>query len=99
MKTRPNRFPDKTVNESKIYSINWAPELKTDSVGSIAWSSDQGGLTFSGQSTTGAVTAVTIAGGNRNTEYIVTAKLTKATSGEICEAVARLLVTPSDEVS
>ena len=99
MRTSKRRFPDKTENEAKFYGIDWKAELKTDTVSTVAWSSNPSGLTFSNQSTSGSETKVKIAGGNEREEYAVTAKMTKATTGEICEAVVWLKVNPSDEVT
>jgi len=98
MRTNKRRFPAKTVNESKVYGVDWKPEVKTGSISSVTWSSNQGGLTFATSSIIGTVTLITISGGNGGYEYTVTAKMTKA-SGEIVEAVCWLRVNPSDEVA
>jgi len=98
VKTNKRRFPAKTKNEAKYYGIDWKTEVKTGSVSSVTWASEPGGLTFSDGSTSGTITRTKIAGGYENTEYTVTAKMTKA-NGEICEVVAWLRVNPSDEVA
>ena len=98
MKLSKRRFPDKTVNESKTYGIDWKPEVKTGSISTVAWSCNPAGLTFADSSTSGTVTTTTISGGSENEQYDVTAKITKA-NGEICEAIAWLQVNPSDEVA
>lgn len=98
MRTNKRRFPPKTKNEAKFYGIDWKPEVKTGSVSSVAWSASPGGLTFSAGSTNGTITKTKIAGGSADTEYTVTAKMTKA-NGEIVEAILWLRVNPSDEVA
>ena len=98
MRTNKRRFPAKTENESKVYGVDWKPEVKTGSISSVAWSSNQGGLTFATSSIVGTVTLITISGGDATREYTVTAKMTKA-NGEVCEAVCWLRVNPSDEVA
>ena len=97
MRTNKRRLPDKTVNESKVYGIDWKPDVKTGSISTVSWSSDPGGLTFATSTITGTQTLITISGGAERTEYTVTAKATKA-NGEILEAPVWLTVNPSDRV-
>ena len=96
MRTNKRRFPAKTVNESKVYGIDWKPEVKKGSISSVTWTGS--GLTFSSPQTVGTVTKTTISGGASNTEHTVSVKMTKA-NGEIVEAVCWLRVNPSDEVA
>ncbi len=98
MRTNKRRFPPKTKNESKVYGIDWKPEVKTGSISSVTWSSNIGGLTFADSTISGTITSVTISGGSAIVENTVTAKITKA-NGEICEAVLWLRVNPSDAVA
>lgn len=97
MRTNRRRFPDKTVNEAKLYAIDWAPETKTETVSSVAWSSNPAGLTFTNQLTTGAETRAMVGGGTEGEEYAVSVKMTKS-NAEVVEVVAWLKVNPSDEV-
>jgi len=98
MRTNRQRLQDKTVNESKVYGVDWKPDVKTGSLSTVTWSSNPSGLTFSGETISGTQSLVTIAGGSENTEYAVTAKATKA-NAEVLEAVVWLRVTPSDRVT
>lgn len=97
MKTNRRRFPDKTVNESKVYGVDWKPDVKSGSISSVAWSSNPSSLSFTSSSISGTTTLITISGGSETRDYDVTAKATKA-NGEILEAVAWLRVNPSDRV-
>lgn len=98
MKTNKRRLPDKTVNESKIYGLDWKSDVKTGSVSSVAWSSNPSGLTFANSTISGTKTLITISGGSDTKDYAVTAKATKA-NDEILEAVVWLRVNPSDRVT
>jgi hypothetical protein len=99
MKTVPDTFPPKTRAGSIIYGFNFRNFLGLDTIATATWFSLPGDLTFSSEvlSSSNRVANAQISGGQSGIEYLVSCRITTATSGETFEVRAPLYILRDNE--